>query len=338
MRIEENVSLKSFNTFGIEETSAYYCKVETQEHLRLALAFAAERKIEFLILGSGSNILITKRFSGIVIHVQNHGIEVLSEDEGQIAVRVAAGENWHNWVMTSLKNGWFGLENLSLIPGSVGAAPIQNIGAYGVEVKQFIRGITWYDMDAGFIRHSLASDCNFGYRDSIFKHELKGKALIWAVEFVLQKSASPKTEYGDIRKILDEKGITEPRPTDIAEAVISIRRSKLPDPAQIGNAGSFFKNPVLEQADFEQIRLQYPEIPSYPAGPGSVKIPAGWLIEKAGWKGKRLGCFGVHDRQALVLVNYGGATGSQIVQLSKDIREDVYEMFGVNLQAEVNMV
>ncbi len=338
MRIEENISLQPFNTFGIGETAAYFCEASTMEQVRLALAFAKEKGLEKLILGSGSNILFTRPFDGLILHINNKGIEVLSEDEEQVVVRVAAGENWHQWVMTSLKNGWYGMENLSLIPGSVGAAPIQNIGAYGVEVRQFVRAITYLDSETCQPEHILTEQCNFGYRDSIFKHELKGRAIIWAVEFTLHKNPAPKTEYGDIRKVLEDKGIGHPGPHDIAEAVIAIRRSKLPDPAEIGNAGSFFKNPVVVRNIFEQIKIQFPEVPSYPAGSDTVKIPAGWLIEKAGWKGRRFGSHGVHERQALVIVNYGGASGNDILRLSQDIQADILQKFGIQLQAEVNMV
>jgi UDP-N-acetylmuramate dehydrogenase len=338
MRIEENISLKPYNTFGIEETSSFFCEVNSSEHLQLALSFAKAKNLDFLVLGGGSNVLITKPYSGLVIHIQNKGIEILDENKDQITIHVAAGENWHELVMQTLKKGWYGLENLSLIPGSVGAAPMQNIGAYGVEAKQFIRSVTYWDLQSASFKNINSEDCEFGYRESIFKNKLKDKAIIWAVDFVLSKNPLPKTEYGDIQKVLEEKGIKEPNPLQISEAVVSIRQSKLPDPKEIGNAGSFFKNPVVEKSVLEAIQIQYPEVPFYPAGEGLVKIPAGWLIEKAGWKGKRIENYGVHARQALVLVNYGGATGNQILQLSKDIQADIFEKFGISLKAEVNLV
>jgi UDP-N-acetylmuramate dehydrogenase len=273
-----------------------------------------------------------------VIRIANRGIALLEETSDTVLIGVQAGENWHELVIQCLKKGWFGIENLSLIPGSVGAAPMQNIGAYGVEVKQVIEHVHYYDLGKKEMKILSNAECRFGYRESIFKQELKDKAVIWQVDFRLSKQPSAKMEYGDIKAVLDGKGLLNPTPKDVSDAVIQIRQSKLPDPAEIGNAGSFFKNPVVDVAIYNVLKENYPEAPSYPAGDGLVKIPAGWLIEKAGWKGKTIGNYGVHARQALVLVNYGGAKGSDIYQLAKDIQADVLAKFGVELQMEVNLI
>ena len=334
----ENVSLKSFNTFGLEASARYFCTVQTENELAEALAFATKKGLPQLILGGGSNILLTKDFDGVVIHIANKGITLRTETHDQVYVEVAAGESWHSFVVYALSHNWYGIENLSLIPGSVGAAPMQNIGAYGVEVGQMIETVTYFDITMQRFQTISAGACRFGYRESIFKHDLKQTAIIWTVQFRLHKIAHPKVEYGDIQKVLSERGIATPTPADVSEAVIAIRKSKLPDPAELGNAGSFFKNPVISMAHYQKLKATYPTIPSYPAGENDVKVPAGWLIENTGWKGKRQGQQGVHERQALVLVNYGGATGHQIYRLALDIQSDVLAKFGIKLHPEVNLV
>jgi UDP-N-acetylmuramate dehydrogenase len=336
--ISENQNLRKLHTFGLDFYCRYLSEVTFISELQSALSFAKESSHPFLILGGGSNLLPTKDFEGLVIRIANKGIELLEETSDTVLIGVEAGENWHQLVMQCLEQGWFGIENLSLIPGSVGAAPMQNIGAYGVEVRQVIEQVHYYDLESGSMKSLTNAECRFGYRESIFKQELKDKAVIWKVDFRLSKQPSTKMEYGDIKAVLDGKGIINPTPKDVSEVVIQIRQSKLPDPAQIGNAGSFFKNPVVDVAIYNVLKENYPEAPSYPAGEGLVKIPAGWLIEKAGWKGKTLGNYGVHDRQALVLVNYGGAKGSDIYQLAKDIQVDVLAKFSVELQMEVNLI
>ncbi len=337
-RISENQNLRKLHTFGLDFQCRYFTEVTSLSELQSALSFANESSLSFLILGGGSNLLPTKDFNGLVIRIANKGISVIEETSDTVHIGVEAGENWHELVMQCLKKGWFGIENLSLIPGSVGAAPMQNIGAYGVEVKQVIEQVHYYDLEKKEMKILSNAECRFGYRESIFKQELKDKAVIWKVDFRLSKQPSAKMEYGDIKAVLDGKGIINPTPKDVSDAVIQIRQSKLPDPAEIGNAGSFFKNPVVQVAVYESIKQNHPEAPSYPAGDGLVKIPAGWLIEKAGWKGKTLGNYGVHARQALVLVNYGSAKGSDIYQLAKDIQADVKAKFGVELQMEVNLI
>lgn len=336
--ISENQNLRKLHTFGLDFHCRYFTEANSIAELQSALSFANESSLPFLILGGGSNLLPTNDFEGLVIRIANRGIALLEETSDTVLIGVQAGENWHELVIQCLKKGWFGIENLSLIPGSVGAAPMQNIGAYGVEVKQVIEHVHYYDLGKKEMKILSNAECRFGYRESIFKQELKDKAVIWQVDFRLSKQPSAKMEYGDIKAVLDGKGLLNPTPKDVSDAVIQIRQSKLPDPAEIGNAGSFFKNPVVDVAIYNVLKENYPEAPSYPAGDGLVKIPAGWLIEKAGWKGKTIGNYGVHARQALVLVNYGGAKGSDIYQLAKDIQADVLAKFGVELQMEVNLI
>ena len=334
----ENQDLTIYNSFGLTESADFFSEIHDLASLENALLFAKRKSIPFLILGEGSNLLLTKPFAGLIIRIANKGIEVLDEDDESVLIKVAAGEAWHPFVLHCLDKGWFGVENLSLIPGSVGAAPMQNIGAYGVEVKDLIKRIHYLDLETGTMKSLSKAECRFGYRESIFKQKLRNKAVIWSVEFSLSKIALPKAEYGDIKAVLESKNILEPTPKDISDAVIQIRQSKLPDPAQIGNAGSFFKNPVVDVYVFATILAEYPDVPSYPAAEGFVKVPAGWLIEKAGWKGKTFGNYGVHARQALVLVNYGGAKGSDIYQLALDIQKDIHLKFGIELQMEVNLI
>lgn len=336
--LQENFSLQPINTFGLEENARFYSKVQSLDELNEALNFAQDRKIPCLILGGGSNILITKEFPGIVIQLINKGIKKLKETEDKIWLEVSAGENWHQFVIHCLENQWFGLENLSLIPGSVGAAPMQNIGAYGVEVGQFVESVQWIDRESRQINQIQGENCRFGYRESIFKQELKNKAIIWSVIFCLNAKPNVRIDYGDIKQVLTDWKITEPTPKDVSNAVISIRKTKLPDPAEIGNAGSFFKNPIVPKSIYTSISSRFPDVPHYPVNESQVKIPAAWLIETAGWKGRNFGNYGVHERQALVLVNYGGARGKQIWDLAQSIMTDVKEKFGIELQPEVNLI
>ena len=331
-------SLKSHNSFGIEASAEFFCEVSTEAELFQALEFATKSSLPILILGGGSNLLLTKNYEGLVVKIGNKGIEIVEETQSTVVIKVAAGENWHDLVCYCLQNNWFGMENLSLIPGNVGASPMQNIGAYGIEAKNLIQSVRFLAIENMKWENLEAEKCNFGYRESIFKHELKGKVIIWSVNFCLQKKANVKVDYGDIQAVLSRKGIEKPSPGDVSEAVIEIRRSKLPDPLKIGNAGSFFKNPVVENSVYEDIKSKYPSVPSYLVDANHVKVPAGWLIENAGWKGKKLGSYGVHEKQALVLVNYGGASGLEIWNLSKEIQNDIKAKFNIDLQIEVNLV
>ncbi len=290
----------------------------------------------FHVLGGGSNVLLTGPISGTVILNRIQGITTLREDADAVCLRVGAGEVWHDLVLYAISNNLGGIENLALIPGTVGAAPIQNIGAYGAEVKDVITEVEAWDMEDNTLETFRNADCNFGYRDSIFKHELKGKVVITSVTFRLSKHPTLHTEYGAIRDELQTMN-AQPSVQSIAQAVINIRQSKLPDPAQIGNAGSFFKNPTISQEAFRAIQQRFPTIPSYPAPDGLVKVPAGWLIEQSGWKGYREGDAGVHARQALVLVNYGSATGRDIWELSDKVLASVQSKFGIELEREVQV-
>jgi UDP-N-acetylmuramate dehydrogenase len=290
----------------------------------------------FCVLGGGSNVLITAPVKGTVILNRIKGINAIGENSDSVTVRVGAGEVWHDLVLYATENGLGGIENLALIPGTVGATPIQNIGAYGVEVKDTIESVEIWDWERGEAGAFSNADCRFGYRDSIFKHELKGRVVITAVSFRLSKRPVLHTDYGAIRHELAAMGL-EPSVQSIAQAVINIRGSKLPDPAVIGNAGSFFKNPTISAEAFDQLRGRFPAIPSYPAGDGLVKVPAGWLIEQCGWKGYRSGNVGMHAKQALVLVNYGAAVGGEVWELSGKVLQSVLDTFGIELEREVQV-
>jgi UDP-N-acetylmuramate dehydrogenase len=289
-------------------------------------------------LGGGSNILFTRDIDALVIKIAIKGIDLIREDEDFVWLHAGAGEKWHDFVMYCVANDYAGVENLSLIPGTIGAAPMQNIGAYGVEIKDVVETVEAISVETAEMRTFSNEECLFGYRESIFKHALKGKLIITGVLFRLNKKPVYHIEYGDIRKTLTEMNVETPSIKAISEAVISIRESKLPDPAKIGNAGSFFKNPEIPAEQFDKLKSDFPNVPGYHTMPGFVKVPAGWLIEQAGWKGYREGDIGVHARQALVLVNYGGGSGAEIKALSEKIQQSVQEKFGVSLNAEVNFV
>ncbi len=339
MTVSENVSLKSFNTFGIEARARYFVRVQTPGELRAVLANPAYRPLPKLILGGGSNVLfINDAFDGLVIKIDIKGIAVLEETEGSVLLEVGAGEVWHDLVMHTIEKGYSGLENLSLIPGTVGAAPMQNIGAYGVEIKETFDSLEALHLESGEIRRFTNAECRFGYRESVFKHELKGQYIITSVRFRLSKMPVFHTSYGAIQDTLREMGVGELSVKAISEAVCRIRRSKLPDPAQIGNAGSFFKNPEIPKAQYDALKAQYPDIPGYITSQDLVKVPAGWLIEQCGWKGKIVGDTGVHKLQALVLVNYGNAKGREIKALAEQVQQSVQERFGIRLTPEVNFL
>ncbi len=336
INIIENISLKPFNTFGIGAIADYYIAFSSVEQLEEALRFSSDQPR--LILGGGSNILLCHDFEGTVLHNQIKGISLTHQDDDFYYVKANAGEVWHDFVMHCIAHNYQGVENLSLIPGSVGASPMQNIGAYGIEIKDLFYQLEAYEIATGHIQTFTLNDCEFGYRTSVFKTTLKDKYIILNVTYRLRKQPVYNVSYGAIQQELAEMGVTELSAKAISDAVIAIRSSKLPNPAEIGNAGSFFKNPVISIALFEQIQQNYPEIVSYAIDEMHVKVAAGWLIEAAGWKGKTLGNYGVHKKQALVLVNYGGAKGKDIYELSQQIIEDIYYKFGIELEREVNIL
>ncbi len=339
INIRENISLQTQNTFGIRVSARYYCEVATVEDVTELWAHPVYQEQRHLILGGGSNVLFTKDFDGLIIKSGLLGLSVTAQNEENVLIEAGAGEAWHHLVMHCIDNGWGGIENLSLIPGTVGAAPIQNIGAYGVEIKDVIEKVSAIDLSTGRHRTFNNTDCRFGYRESVFKHEWKENIFISSITLRLtNKRHHLNTQYGAIKEVLKQRGIDQPTIKDVSDAVISIRQSKLPDPKVIGNAGSFFKNPTITQEVFAQIKNAHPSIPSYPADNQNVKIPAGWLIEQCGWKGKRFENIGVHPQQALVLVNYGGGNGEEILQLAKKIHSSVKEKFGVMLLTEVNII
>lgn len=332
MKIQKNISLKSYNTFGIDVNALEFCEVKSVTELITVL----ENNDDFFILSGGSNILLTKPVEQLVLHINIKGIEIISETKNAVIVTVNAGENWHEFVLWSLKNDFGGLENLSLIPGNVGTTPIQNIGAYGVEVKDCIEEVCAIDIKTQKEISFTNSDCNFGYRNSIFKNEVKGQYIITSVSFKLTKSKHQlRYNYGAIK---DELALNDLNPTiqNISTSIISIRERKLPNPNKIGNSGSFFKNPIVEKSIFEDIYTLHPKMPFYKTE-NKFKIPAGWLIEQCGFKGKRFGDAGVHKNQALVLVNYGNAKGEEILSLAKNIRESVKIKFKILLEMEVNI-
>lgn len=337
VQIEKNKSLKAYNTFGIDAIAPYFCQITTLEQLQEVLQLEQFRHLPMLVMGGGSNLLFTSDPEGLVILNRIGGISIEKKDDEHVWVRVGGGQNWHDFVIYSIAQGWGGLENLSLIPGTVGAAPMQNIGAYGVEIKDTFSHLEAVARDTGQLRVFVKDECEFGYRSSIFKTHAKDKYIIASVTFRLHKKHSFNTSYGDIQKTLAELG-EEISLQAISKAVVQIRQSKLPDPKQLGNAGSFFKNPVISRALFLELQQEYPNMPHYPQTEDWVKVPAGWLIEQCGWKGHRRGNIGVHERQALVIVNYGGATGAEIKQLSQDIQASVVQKFRIPLEAEVNFI
>lgn len=340
MHIRDNVPLKGLNTFGIDVTARYFACVETVEDLRDLFSRDILLDYPHLILGGGSNILFTDNYPGLVIRICFRGIEVIADDQaaGFIYVKAHAGEQWDDFVGYCVDNGWGGLENLSLIPGQVGTSPIQNIGAYGVELKDSFLSLDAMEKKTGLIRSFSAEACQFGYRDSFFKQAGRGRYVITSVTFKLSTSAHHLVKrYGSLQQELDSRKIRQPGIADIREAVIHIRQSKLPDPAAIGNAGSFFKNPVVSHTHYQALKNTYPGIVAFP-DPGGMKLAAGWLIEQAGWKGHRRGDAGVHEKQALVLVNYGMATGQEILELAESVKLSVLKLFEVALETEVNIV
>ena len=337
MQIQSNFSLKSFNTFGIEAKAKNFVAVHSSDELKTVLAeHAAEPKF---ILGGGSNMLLTQDIDALVIHIDLKGKRIVKEDDNFVWVESMAGENWHEFVLWTIDQNFGGLENMSLIPGNVGTTPVQNIGAYGTEIKDTFVSCDAMKIDDQTMRTFSKEDCRFGYRESIFKQEAKNQYIITSVVFKLTKrNHNINTSYGDITKELALQNVTVPTLKDVSNAVIAIRQSKLPDPKILGNSGSFFKNPVISRSHFEKVQAQFPEIKFFEVSPTEVKVPAGWLIEQAGYKGFRKGDAGVHKNQALVLVNYGSATGQEILALSREVQQAVFDKYSIAIEAEVNVI
>jgi UDP-N-acetylmuramate dehydrogenase len=338
MIVETNVSLHAMNTFGLSALAHHFVRIGNVSDLQDLRKHTAYADKPWFILGGGSNLLFTRNPESPVVQMRIPGVTVFPAEGDFVRVQVGAGVVWHDLVEWSLENNIFGLENLSLIPGFVGASPIQNIGAYGVELTQVFDSLQAFDPISGVMRTFDHAECNFGYRSSIFKTELKGRYVIVSVTFRLRLKPDLRLDYGDINAVLASSGIRNPSPKDVSKAVISIRQSKLPDPAQIGNAGSFFKNPEIASSTYTQLLNDWPDLPGYPISDQSIKVPAGWLIDRLGWKGHRNGDAGVHARQALVLVNYGNASGEEIAALSRLIQQDVLTHFGIELETEVNII
>lgn len=337
MLIQENISLKPYNTFGLDARAKYFVKVESVEELKEALGLEAYPNK--FILGGGSNMLLTKDLDCLVIHVALKGIEVIDYKEDEVFIKAHAGENWHQFVLWCLEHNFGGIENLSLIPGNVGTAPIQNIGAYGVEIKDVFESCEALNVKTKAIEVFTKDECQFGYRESVFKQDKKNNYVIISTTLKLTRNQHQlHTEYGAITTELETSGIKSPTIQDISNAVISIRESKLPNPKEIGNSGSFFKNPVISSSHFKKLQHNFPDIPSYIVSPNEIKIPAGWLIEKSGFKGKTFNDYGVHKKQALVLVNYGNAKGSDILNLAKLIQKTIKQIFGITIEMEVNII
>ena len=328
------ISLRTRNSFGVDQQAARLVEFETPEDLRTL--FAAGIPEKWTVLAGGNNILFTRDYDGVLLTPVARGITLLSDDGDEVRVRADAGVEWDDLVEWAVGRGLWGIENLSLIPGKAGAAPVQNIGAYGCEAKDAIRRVEMYCVETGAMLTLDAAHCGFGYRESVFKHDLKGRVIITAVEIALTHTPRPRLGYGDVEREVEARGGATLR--NIREAICAIRRAKLPDPAVLGNAGSFFKNPVVGAAAAERLLAEYPDMPHYPAPEGRVKLAAGWLIDRAGMKGSRKGAVGVHERQALVLVNHGGATGGEVIAFAPEVQEQVREKFGIEIDTEVNIL
>ena len=335
MNIQQNISLKKYNTFGIDVNAKRFISVASFYELQQLL----KNEKDFFLISGGSNMLLTKDIDKLVVHINIKGISIDREDDNSVFITVNSGENWHDFVLWSISQNYGGLENLSLIPGNVGTCPIQNIGAYGVEVKDTITKVEALEIKTGKLITFSNEDCHFGYRNSIFKNEAKGKYILTAVSFKLtKKNHQLNTSYGAIETELAQKKIVNPTLKDVSDAVIAIRQSKLPDPKEIGNSGSFFKNPVISKHNFLVFQKEHPNVPSYTVSDTEIKVPAGWLVEQSGFKGKRFGDAGVHEKQALVLVNYDNASGEEIYQLAKKVQQTVLAKFNISLEIEVNVI
>ena len=337
-QIQQNIPLRQYNTLGIDAIARLFATFTSIEELKILIENNPIPGKDPLILGGGSNMLFKDHVSGLVLKNEIPGLTVVREDAGHVYVKAGAGEIWHDFVQFCLQQNWAGVENLSLIPGCVGASPMQNIGAYGVEIKEVFEELEAFHLNDREVHVFNAGDCAFGYRESVFKGKYRNQYVILNVTYRLNKVPKFNTSYGAIEQELERMGVQQLSIQAVSQAVINIRSSKLPDPAKIGNAGSFFKNPSVAADVYTQLITQYPNIVGYPNADGTVKIAAGWLIEQSGWKGYRRGDAGVHEKQALVLVNYGNATGQEIYDLSEDVMKSVYAKFGVQLEREVNVV
>ncbi len=337
--IQKDVKLTHLNTLGLHSVAPVYINITSLAQLiELGKGSFFDDQWPF-VLGGGSNVLLSDRLSVPVLKMSISGVEIVEDDGKSVLVRAGAGEDWHELVTWAVKNGFGGIENLALIPGTTGAAPIQNIGAYGVELESLFSSLEAYDLNERTVRTFNKEECKFGYRESIFKRELKGRMIVTSVTLRLKKKDHVIVDsYHALKEYLGQKNIQDPGIEDIYHAVIAIRESKLPNPSEIGNAGSFFKNPVIREKKYDELKNHWPEIPGYPSGDNDVKVPAAWLIEKAGWKGLRIGNVGTYKTQALVIVNHGGATGREILDYSKNIQKSVSELFGVDLIPEVNII
>lgn len=339
MKDYHDYSLTAHNTFGIDARCSRYVEFSTLDEARQTAAMLNHDDSNLLLIGSGSNLLLTTPFyEGIVVRSGIRGISLTESSDGTAVMRCGSGELWDDVVAFSVSLGFSDLACLSLIPGDVGASAVQNIGAYGAEAGQFIDHVQAVEIDSGHLVSISGADCHYAYRDSRFKHEWKNRYLITHVAYRLNRNTKPLTDYGNIRTELERKGITTPNAKQLRDTIIDIRQAKLPDPTELGNAGSFFKNPLISSEQFQQLLQSHPLMPHYPAGPSQVKIPAAWLIEQCGWKGRNMGKAGVYHKQALVLVNLGGATGNDILQLCRQIQADVQQQFGIALNPEVNIV
>lgn len=338
MNIIENNPLLKLNTFGLDVKAKYFTSINTINELIEVTKTNVFKDLELLILGGGSNILFTKDFDGLVILNNIKGKEIIEQNQQSIFLKIGAGENWHELVMYCVDNGWGGIENLSLIPGNTGTAPMQNIGAYGVEIKETFVELEALEISSGKIVKFNNSDCEFGYRESVFKNKMKNQYIILNITLELKKNPVLNINYGDVKAILESQNIKNPDIKEVSNAIISIRQSKLPDPKKIGNSGSFFKNPIVSLNLLELIKKKYPNVVNYEINENEFKIAAGWLIERAGWKGKKFNNYGVHEKQALVLVNYGLANGMEIFELSEKIILDIKDKFGIKLEREVNII
>jgi len=337
MEITNSFSLKNHNTFGIEAKAERFVAIHSVEELKTILQ--ENHSSKKFILGGGSNMLLTKNIDALVIHIDIKGKKVIREDDDFVWIECSAGENWHEFVLYTIAHDFGGLENMSLIPGNVGTTPVQNIGAYGTEIKDTFVSCDAIKIETGNSRTFTNEECKFGYRESVFKNEVKDQYIITSVVFRLTKTNHKiNTSYGDIQSELAKNAIVNPTLKDVSNAVIAIRKSKLPDPKELGNSGSFFKNPIISKQEFEKIHAKFPEMKFYEVSETEVKVPAGWLIEQAGFKGKRFGDAGIHKNQALVLVNYGNATGQEILAVSKNVQETIFSIFGIWIEAEVNVI
>jgi UDP-N-acetylmuramate dehydrogenase len=338
MTIKESVSLKALNTFGLDVYAKYFAQIANEDDLREVLSSRVLSGQAHLILGGGSNILFKGDFDGLVLKNELLGKEIVFEDDKEAIVKIGAGENWHEFVLWALDKGFYGAENLSLIPGTVGASPIQNIGAYGVELKDIFQSLEAIHVETLKKEFFLKKDCDFGYRSSIFKEKYSNQYFITSISFALKKENNVNISYGEVGKVLEEMQLQVITPKAVSDAIIQIRSSKLPNPAIVGNAGSFFKNPEIDQAHFQRLQAKYPNIVYYALNDNSFKIPAGWLIDQCGWRGKVVGNTGTYKNQALVIVNHGGASGEEIITLTKKIEQSVLDKYDIQLVREVNIV